>query len=66
MIPQSFKDILSNEDNTGFFQTLALLIFLVFFLGVVFYVFSRPKRHYEDVANAPLQDDEDSIFNFKN
>lgn len=66
MIPQSFKDILSNEDNTGFFQTLALLIFLIFFLGVVFYVFSRPKKHYEEAANAPLQDDEDQTFNFKN
>lgn len=66
MIPQSFKDILSNEDNTGFFQTLALLIFLVFFLCVIFYVFSRPKKHYEEVTNAPLQNDENQTFNLKN
>ncbi len=61
MIPQSFKDILSNGQNAGFYQTLAMIIFLILFLGIVYYVFTRPKKHFDDVANAPLDDsiDED-------
>lgn len=65
MIPQNLRDILSNEQYTGLFQTLALLIFMAFFIGMVIYVFSRPKKYYQDDANAPLNDDEQP-FNFKN
>ncbi|WP_027375970.1 cbb3-type cytochrome oxidase subunit 3 [Kaistella palustris] len=59
MIPQSLKDILSNGENVGFYQTLAMIIFLILFLGIVFYVFSRSKKHYDEEANAPLNDDID-------
>ncbi|ACU06620.1 hypothetical protein FIC_00145 [Flavobacteriaceae bacterium 3519-10] len=59
MIPQNVKDILSNSGNTSLFQTLALLLFLALFLGIVYYVFSRPKKYYDEEANAPLDDDID-------
>ena len=57
MIPQNVKDILSNGENVVFYQTLAMLLFLFFFLGIVYYVFSRPKKHYDEEANAPLDND---------
>ena len=57
MIPQSVKDILSNGENVGFYSTLSMILFLIFFLGIVFYVFSRPKKQYDEEANAPLDDD---------
>ncbi len=57
MIPQNVKDILSNTENNAFLQTLALLLFLFCFLGIVYYVFSRPKKYYDEEANAPLDDD---------
>ena len=57
MIPQNVKDILSNGENVGFYPTLAMLLFLFFFLGIVYYVFSRPKKHYDEEASAPLDDD---------
>ena len=57
MIPQNVKDILSNSENNGLYQTLALLLFLICFLGIAFYVLSRPKKYYDEEANAPLDDD---------
>lgn len=57
MIPQSFKDIVSNGDNVGAYQTVAMLLFMLFFIGLAFYVISRPKKHYEEDENAPLDDD---------
>lgn len=57
MIPQSVKDILANGDNVGLYQTIAMILFIIFFLGIVFYVFSRPKKYYEEEENAPLNDD---------
>ena len=59
MIPQSFKDIVSNVENAGFFQTLAMIIFILFFLVVVYIVINRPKNYYNDEENAPLEKDED-------
>lgn len=57
MIPQSVKDIISNGENVGFYQTFAMMLFIIFFIGTVIYVFSRPKKHYDEEANAPLNDD---------
>ena len=60
MIPQSVKDILANGENVGFYQTLSMFLFLFFFLGIIIYVFSRPKKHYDEEANAPLNDDNEN------
>lgn len=59
MIPQSFKDILSNGENVGLYQTLAMVIFIILFLGIAFFVFSRPKKYYDEEAGAPLNDNID-------
>ncbi len=60
MIPQSFKDIISNGENVGLFQTIAMILFIILFLGIVWFVFSRPKKYYRDQENAPLDDDEEN------
>ena len=57
MIPQSFKDIISNGEYTGIFQTVAMMLFILIFLGLVGYVMSRPKKFYEEEQKAPLGDD---------
>lgn len=59
MIPQSFRDIISNQENVGFYQTLALILFMLFFISLVVYVFSRSKKHYREQENAPLEDNID-------
>ena len=57
MIPSNFKDILAHIENAGILQTLAMIIFIIFFLSTVYYVMSRPKKHYSDVEKAPLEDE---------
>ena len=57
MIPSNFKDILAHIEDAGILQTLAMLIFIIFFLSTVYYVMSRPKKHYSDVEKAPLEDE---------
>lgn len=60
MIPQSFKDIVSNVENAGLFQILAMIIFLILFVGLVYYVVSRPKKFYTEEENAPLDNDDEN------
>lgn len=62
MIPQSFKDIVSNGEYVGLLQTIAMILFLLVFLGVCYYVFNKPKKYYDEEASAPL-DDNDSDGN---
>ncbi|MFN4075032.1 MAG: CcoQ/FixQ family Cbb3-type cytochrome c oxidase assembly chaperone [Cloacibacterium sp.] len=57
MIPSNIKDILANIDNVGIYQTLSMIIFIIFFISTVLYVLSRPKKHYSEVERAPLEDD---------
>lgn len=59
MIPQSLKDIISSGENTGLYQTVALVLFMIFFIALIIYVFSRPKKYYQEEENAPLDDSED-------
>ena len=59
MIPQNIKDILANGENVGLYQTISMIFFLIFFLVIVIWVFSRSKKHYDEEANAPLEDDID-------
>ncbi len=58
-------DIKTTEIKTAStkYQTLALILFLLLFLGITYYVFSRPKKYYDEEASAPLDDDnEDKNF----
>lgn len=57
MIPSNFKDILANIENAGLYSTISMIIFILFFIATVLYVVTRPKKHYNDVENAPLEDD---------
>ena len=57
MIPSNIKDILANIDNAGIYQTLSMIIFIIFFISTILYVLSRPKKHYSEVERAPLEDD---------
>ena len=63
MIPQSFKDIVSSVENAGLFQTIAMIIFILFFVVMVYVVINRPKKYYKEEENAPLEKDhEDDKF----
>lgn len=64
MIPQSVKDILANGENSGLLQSIATILFILVFFGMVWLVISRPKKYYEEAQNAPLEDD--SINPLKN
>lgn len=59
MIPQNFKDIISNAQYAGLFQTIAMILFILVFLGIIWFVFSKPKKYYSEEESAPLNEDED-------
>ena len=66
MIPSNFKDILANVENAGFYQTLSMILFILFFIATIYFVISKPKKYYEDVEKAPLEGDDENNQVLKN
>lgn len=52
-----FKDFIGNYENAEFLQTLSLVLFVVFFITLVIYVYSKPNSYYEKISEMPLEDD---------
>lgn len=59
-----YKEVLRSIEGIGIFPSIALMLFLGFFVGLIIYLVKKGKSHYEDVAKLPLQSDE-SIENNK-
>lgn len=53
-----YNKIIAGVDNAIIYQSLALLLFVLFFLGVTFMVMNKPKNYYNDMSNLPLDDNE--------
>jgi cbb3-type cytochrome oxidase subunit 3 len=53
-----YNKIIAGVDNAAIYQSAALLLFLLFFVGVTFIVMKRPKNYYEDMSNLPLDKEE--------
>ena len=56
-----FKEYLSDYQHADIFQTLILIASILFFVGLVYSVLNKPKNHYKETSELPL-DDEDPLF----
>ncbi len=52
-----YKKILSEYQFADILQTVSLVLFVIFFVLLVWYVYSRPKGFYQEVSELPLEDD---------
>jgi len=51
-----YKEIVASVENAGIYQSIALVLFMLFFIFVVGLVLSRPKNYYDDQDRLPLED----------
>ncbi|CVK15359.1 Cbb3-type cytochrome oxidase component FixQ [Apibacter mensalis] len=58
-----YTKIIAGVDNAIIYQSLALLLFVLFFLGVIFIVMNKPKNYYSDMSNLPLEDNQQRTNN---
>ena len=50
-----FIHYLEKISGVGIFPLISLLMFVVFFMGVTFYVYRTPKKHFQQQGNIPLE-----------
>jgi len=58
---KNIKYYLENETGMDFFGLFSLLVFFLFFSGLLIYVFSKKKTDMEEMKQIPLNDDETKI-----
>jgi len=57
-----FKDAFTNYEYAGILQTISLLLFVIFFTGLVYFIWKRPKDYYKKDSELPLEDQDPTKF----
>lgn len=58
-----YKNVLRAIDDIGIYPTISLILFFAFFVGLVIYLIVKGKKHWEDAARLPLEDDDNMNLN---
>lgn len=53
-----YKEVLRSMEGVGIFPSIALIIFLGFFIGLLIYLYKKGKSYWDDAAHLPLESDE--------
>lgn len=53
-----YKEVLRSIENIEIYPIISLLIFVVFFVGMFFWVLKVPKSYVEHMENMPMDEDE--------
>ncbi|MDR1876765.1 MAG: CcoQ/FixQ family Cbb3-type cytochrome c oxidase assembly chaperone [Flavobacteriaceae bacterium] len=59
-----YNKIIAGVDNAAIYQSIALLLFVLFFVGVILMVMKKPKNYYKAMSDLPLE--EEKRINNKN
>jgi cbb3-type cytochrome oxidase subunit 3 len=51
-----YKNVLQGIDNIAIWPVISFIIFLVFFVGLLWWVFSRDKKFIEEMGAMPLNE----------
>lgn len=56
-----YKEILRSIENVAIWPEISLVIFFVFFILLLWRVFSTSRKHISYMKNLPLADDDQNI-----
>ena len=55
-----FKNYLESITGIGIYPLISLMIFVAFFTLVSFYVWKGNKKHFEELSNLPINENENN------
>ncbi len=59
---KNIKYYLENESGVDFYGLFSLLVFFIFFTGLLIYVYRMKKSDVDEVSRIPLQEDDNAQF----
>jgi cytochrome c oxidase cbb3-type subunit IV len=51
-----YKNVLQNIDNIAIWPLISFVIFFLFFIGLLWFVFTTDKKQIEELESLPLND----------
>ena len=61
-----YKEVLRSIEGIGIFPSIALVIFLAFFVGLIIYLIRKGRDYFQDIARLPLEGPNDVNNNHNN
>ena len=52
-----YKDVLRSIEGIGLFPCISLIVFITLFVFMLVYVMKKSRKHWQEAAEIPLQDE---------
>jgi cbb3-type cytochrome oxidase subunit 3 len=59
-----FKEVLQSIEGVEFFTIVSMLILILFFIGMIFWLFKVDKKYIKHMSELPLNEEKNEIKNF--
>ncbi len=59
-----FKDVLQSIEGIEFYTIVSMLILILFFIGMIIWLFKVDKRYIKHMSELPLNEEKNEIKNF--
>ena len=58
-----FKEVLQSIEGIEFFTIVSMLIFILFFIGMIIWLFKVDKKYIKTMSELPLEEDNNEFSN---
>ena len=59
-----FKDVLQSIEGVEIYTIISMLIFILFFIGMIIWLFKVDKKYIKDMSELPLSEENNSVSNY--
>ena len=59
-----FKDVLQSIEGGEIYTIISMLIFILFFIGMIIWLFKVDKKYIKDMSELPLSEENNSVSNY--
>jgi cytochrome c oxidase cbb3-type subunit 4 len=58
------RDVLQSIEGVEFYTIVSMIIFILFFIGMIIWLFKVDKKYIKTMSELPLQEEKNEIKNF--
>lgn len=59
-----FKEVLQSIEGIEFFTIISMLILILFFIGMIIWLFKVDKKYIKHMSELPLKEDNNQVSNY--
>jgi cbb3-type cytochrome oxidase subunit 3 len=58
-----FKEVLQSIEGIEFYTIISMIIFILFFIGMTFWLFKVDKKYIKQMSELPLEEENNEVSN---